>query len=98
MQTKVSLKCEGISAQCTASARGIAKLAAYMANGGSLNGKQLLKPETCQEMISEPTEQLQDGKVNSFTKGGMCQFKDKHKMQIDQDPTNIFNGKMTLYF
>jgi CubicO group peptidase (beta-lactamase class C family) len=45
---------EMISYFTYANARGLARLAAFMANKGSLNGKELLSEETWENMLSEP--------------------------------------------
>ena len=40
------------------SARGLAKLAAYMANHGELNGDRLLSEDSYNEMISDATSRI----------------------------------------
>ena len=59
-----------------ASARALAKLAAYMANKGTFKGKQLLSEEAWNKMHAEPTFSahfLQNHR-SFFTKGGVCIF------------------------
>jgi hypothetical protein len=56
------------------SGRGMAKLGAYMANRGSLNGKTLMSETTWEEFHSEPdfTCEAPFGLRSGFTKGGVA--------------------------
>lgn len=68
-----------MSATAVATAKGLAKLAAYMANKGSLAGHQLLKEDTWNQLHSEPKVALdalffgRQGYTN-FTKGGVHKY------------------------
>ena len=63
---------EVISAFCFANARGAAKLAAVMANKGSLDGQVLLSEETWQDMMSYPKEMNEPtGLSTIYTQGGI---------------------------
>ena len=46
---------EAVSALCSGNARGLAKLAAFMANKGSLNGEQLISEDAWEAAHEEPT-------------------------------------------
>ena len=50
-------KGEIVSASCLASARGLGKLAALMANKGALGEQRLISEETWNDMLSEPKEE-----------------------------------------
>lgn len=67
---------ESPSAMCHSSARAIAKLAAFMANNGSLAGEQLISEETHQKMHSDPkVETIYGfGSRSCFYKGGVNRF------------------------
>ena len=67
---------ESCSAFMQASARGLAKLGAYMANNGAFGGKRLVSEESVQEMISEPTLKVavNIGLITNMTKGGCALF------------------------
>ena len=49
-------QCENPSAGSYANARGLAKLAAIMANKGSFNGKLFLSEESWEELHADPEE------------------------------------------
>ena len=59
-----------------ATARGLGKLAGYMANKGTMNGKQFMSEEAWNDMHSEPKGEFILPFANSshFTKGGVCLF------------------------
>jgi hypothetical protein len=61
------------SGACHASARGLAKLAAYMANRGQFNGNALMSEVLWEEFHSEPIVrvELPLGLRTAFTKGGV---------------------------
>jgi len=67
------------SANGNCSARGLAKVAAVMANGGSFQGQTLLSPEGWKQFHAEPI----DGKLMTqsvkFTQGGIAQFEEEDK-------------------
>lgn len=61
------------SANAHCSARGLAKLAAAMADGGGFQGAELLSPEAWAEMHAEPVTRSM-GFTTTFTQGGVAQF------------------------
>lgn len=67
---------EGVSAFCYANARSLAKLAAMMANKGSLGEEKLMEQATWDEMHSDPDFKrcVSVGYGMIFTKGGFCRF------------------------
>lgn len=69
-------KGETISAGCQASARGLAKIAAVMANKGKFKNFQLIKPETWELIHSDPTLKIMArlGDYSCYTKGGIHYF------------------------
>ena len=58
------------------SARGLAKLAAYMANKGQLDGKTILSEDSYNELTSDFTSKPEFGLDASltFSKGGVCKL------------------------
>ena len=82
---------ETVSAGTQASARGLAKLAAFLANKGTFNGQVLLNEESYNDMMSEPLERRGAGfgNVTRFTKGGMNVA--KHSSKADNVPSNIYH-------
>jgi len=58
------------------SARGIARLGAFMANRGTYDGNTLMSEATWEEFHSEPIVQCEVpfGQRSAFTKGGVSQF------------------------
>jgi len=73
------MRCETPSAFCYSSARGMAKLAAIMANGGSLDGKQLMSKEGWDKMHSSPKlAPMNFGPRNNFTQGGVNLYGQEH--------------------
>eukprot|EP00351_Strombidinopsis_sp_SopsisLIS2011_P002534 CAMPEP_0116871908 /NCGR_PEP_ID=MMETSP0463-20121206/2465_1 /TAXON_ID=181622 /ORGANISM="Strombidinopsis sp, Strain SopsisLIS2011" /LENGTH=70 /DNA_ID=CAMNT_0004511213 /DNA_START=844 /DNA_END=1056 /DNA_ORIENTATION=- len=49
---------------------------AYMANGGTLEGKELIKPETYETIMSDVKQSVEiSGYVTSYTKGGFNKYK-----------------------
>lgn len=69
------LKGETPSANHISNARSIGKLAAYMANKGTLNGKQLLSEKAWNKFHADPKIAIMDRQTfNTFTKGGGCVF------------------------
>jgi hypothetical protein len=67
---------ESISAGCQGNARGLAMLAAAMANKGTWNGIKLMSEETWNKMHSEPNEEIDAiwGTTTFYTKGGLNKF------------------------
>jgi len=61
-----------------ASARGLAKLGAYMANQGKLGDKVLLKESSYQELVSDFTSEYMFGfgHAHNFSKGGVAKYGD----------------------
>jgi hypothetical protein len=86
----ISKKAESVSSFCFASARGLAKLAAYMANKGSLNGRQLISEETWNEVQADPTAEIESGVAltTTYTKGGLNLF--QHSSKIPVDPSHPY--------
>ena len=65
---------ETASANAHASARGLAKLGAIIALGGSGFGHQLLTPEAWTALHDNPIDR-EMGVITAFTEGGICKFK-----------------------
>ena len=61
-----------------ASARGLAKLGAYMAHKGKLGDKVLLQEASYDELVSDFTSELTFGfgYPTLFSKGGVCKYGD----------------------
>lgn len=66
-------KGETPSANAHCSARGLARLAAVMANGGSANGIELIDENTWQQLHAEPVRSNM-GIHTTFTQGGVARF------------------------
>ena len=62
------------SANANASARGLAKLAAVMANKGQLNGKELMSVDAWNALHREPLEKDMGVAKATFTQGGVALF------------------------
>ena len=54
---------ESPSLNCIASARGLAKMAAYMANKGTFGGSEYISEETWDKFHDKQTAQLMDGLI-----------------------------------
>ena len=65
---------ESSSANGNCSARGLAKVAAAMANGGTLRGVQVLSPQAWQSLHHAPTLAPIFGMPVQFTQGGLGKF------------------------
>ena len=67
---------ETASAMCHASARGLGKIAGFMANSGTLGQEKLLSEQTFKKMHSEPKIETIYGFGSrcTFYKGGVCLF------------------------
>jgi len=66
---------ETASGLMLASARGLAKLAAYMANRGQLDGQVMFSEASWDEMHAEPTTEVMYGGGKSIiTKAGFCLY------------------------
>ena len=66
------------SANAHCSARGLAKVASAMANGGIFNGTGVLSPRGLEAMMAEPVRKkdgLIPGLVTTFTQGGINVFR-----------------------
>jgi hypothetical protein len=75
VMTTLGKKTEVPSTSCEATARGLAKFAAFMANKGSFGGKQLISEATWTDAHSEPVTRIEtSGSRTNFTKGGYSQF------------------------
>ena len=64
------------SAGAKCSARGLAKLAAAMANGGQIQGQTVLGRSAMEAVHADPVERSMIIMQNSFTQGGLAQFKE----------------------
>lgn len=64
------------SAGAKCSARGLAKLAAAMANGGQIQGQTVLGRSAMEAVHADPVERSMTIMQNSFTQGGLAQFKE----------------------
>jgi CubicO group peptidase (beta-lactamase class C family) len=72
MFSKMMSKFEIPSANMSSNARSLAKLSAFMAQKGSLNGKSLMSEDTWNAMHEEPTKgRLSFQALTYFTKGGL---------------------------
>ena len=72
LNSNESLAVEGLSWNTVASARQLAKLAAFMANKGSLGEKQLLSEDGWNKLHAEPKKLKLDKQWDSeFTQGGV---------------------------
>lgn len=84
---------EIISGFSHGSARGLAKVAAIMANGGELNGMKLMSKETWDEMHSDPKEEVEWllGATSFYTSGGLNRFTENpaHYTKKDTSPFKI---------
>jgi len=65
------------SANGNCSARGLARVGAIMANGGSLQGQTLLSPSGWEALHGQPVEGKLFTASFKFTQGGVCQFEDE---------------------
>ena len=70
------LQAQTPSAGAKCSARGLAKLAAVIANGGSALGNQLLTESGCAALHAEPIERKMTIMDNRFTQAGLALFDD----------------------
>ena len=109
--SKECMKGETASCQCTASARGLAKLAAFMANQGELNGQTLFSKETWHQLHGEEKIALDYGYFGrklytNMTQGGLGhfgweQYKDgilKDGEDTEEKPTELNNCLREGYF
>ena len=69
-------KSEIPSAGAKCNARGLAKLAAVMANGGELGGKALMSNNAWQQIHANPINRKMTLLNSAFTQGGLAQFED----------------------
>ena len=75
MKSTEIAKTEYPSAQVVANARSLGLLAAYMANKGTLNGKQLISEQTWKSFHSDAKfMQMDDAYPTHFNKGGCCRY------------------------
>ena len=66
---------ETCSTTCIASARGLARMGAYMANKGSLGGKQYISEETWDKMHADLKPDFADYHLfMNMSAGGLCKF------------------------
>lgn len=71
----ICMKAEVIDSYTQANAKSLGKLAAFMANKGTLNGVELISKATWNEMMSEVKEEKEHVMVTRYTKGGFGVFK-----------------------
>jgi len=76
-------KGESSSANGNCSARGLAKVAAAMANGGSLNGVQVLSPSAWDSLHANPTKEPIFGMPINFTQGGLGKFEEMAGFDVE---------------
>lgn len=95
LQNPSAYKAEVISALCYATARGLGRLAAFMANKGKLGEQQLISEVTWDAMHADPTFEplLPDGMGTFFTAGGLSYF-DHEEMK--KHPRNKFFGTNSM--
>ena len=87
---------EIVSGYCNASARGLGKLAAFMANKGTFDGKSIMSEDTWQEAHSDPVmkPELEGGWITNYTKGGYNLY-NAVKRDDPSLPRNIYTGEGT---
>jgi len=89
-------KAEIPSAGAKCSARGLAKLAAIMANGGQLGDTRLMSPDAWQRIHANPVNRKMTLFNTAFTQGGLAQFGD-----LDDSPKSLTaalnNGREGFY-
>ena len=74
LDSPAAAKGEIPSAGAKCSARGLAKLAAVMANGGSLAGKAILSEAAYATLHAEPVQRSMMSMSTTFTQGGLATF------------------------
>jgi len=65
---------ETSSAAANCSARGLAKIAALMAAGGTWEGREFLSPQALDALHADPVRAPMIGTASTFTQGGVNQF------------------------
>ncbi len=65
---------ETASGNANCSARGLAKIAAMMAAGGTWDGRQYLDEQGCQAMHDNPSESDMGSAITRFRHGGVALF------------------------
>ena len=85
---------EAASWNVHATADGMAKLGAYMVNGGSLNGRRLLSQETIDEFHSNPVTETEIplGLRTSFTRGGVNRWGKQYAESVERNPGANIEG------
>jgi len=73
---------ESSSANGNCSARGLARVAAAMANGGTLEGVQVLSPTAWQSLHADPTKAPIYGMPVEFTQGGLGKFENMEEFDV----------------
>ena len=68
---------------------GLAKVAAAMANGGTIQGKTILSSAAWEAMHAEPTDGILVANSIKFTQGGVAQF--------EEEDTSVTNGRQGFY-
>jgi len=87
--TPMIRKGESPSANGNCSARGLAKVAAALANKGSFQEKTILSEAAWMEMHAEPTDGILVANSIKFTKGGVAEF--------EEDDISETNGRKGFY-
>ncbi len=77
------------SAGAKCSARGLAKLAAVMANGGALQGQTLLSDEAWHGLHDKPVERSMMAMRNTFTQGGVAAFSSEASLTPLEQGLNV---------
>jgi len=81
--TNIIRKGESPSANGNCSARGLAKVAAAMANKGSFEGKTILTREAWEALHADPTDGVLVNNSIKFTQGGVAQFEEEDRSQTN---------------
>jgi len=76
-------KGESPSANGNCSARGLAKIAAAMANKGGFDGKTVLSREAWEAMHADPTDGILVNNSVKFTQGGVAQFEEEDRSETN---------------
>ena len=74
---------ESSSANGNCSARGLARVAAAMANGGTLEGVQVLSPSAWESLHANPTREPIFGMPIEFTQGGLGKFEKMEGFDVE---------------
>lgn len=89
-------KGETPSAGAKCSARGLAKIAAVMANGGSLDNYQIMSPEAHEALHDKPIDRPMLALDTGFTQGGLALFS-KRDASASPFSRGLNNGREGFY-